>query len=197
MQLQTVRAPKLLKLAAYDDPVLHHKTAAVDFPLSLEDQQLIADMIYSIQPKQLKAANAPWEQAVGMAANQWGVSKSIFLYCPSGDSVNNLEVIINPSYTTVLSGQEQEWEGCFSVPLATGNIQRATTIQVKYQNTNGDIIEGEISGWPARVWQHENDHLNGFLYDSKVAGKCLDKRQFKTLEEVEEFYAQLRKSRDV
>lgn len=175
--------PRLLKLAEYHDKILRTKTQPVQFPLSITDQQIIADMKYSIQPEQLLAAGAPWDGAVGMAANQWGIDKSIFLYCPSGDTVNDLEVIINPSYSTMPTSvisvkaddYECEWEGCFSVPGARGNIKRHKRVSVQYQNEQGTVIERELNGWEARVWQHENDHLNGLLYDDVNAGKCLEK----------------------
>lgn len=195
--------PKLLKLAAYDDPILHNKTAAVIFPLSAEDKTIIADMIYSIQPEQLKAAGAPWEAAVGMAANQWGINKSIFLYCPSGDTIDDLLVVINPSYEAVRApvifansaNDATDWEGCFSVPLASGLITRDLKIKIKFQDQNGTHMEGELEGWEARVWQHENDHLNGHLYDDPRHGKCSRKEVFKSVAEVEAFYAEHRESR--
>jgi SEC-C motif-containing protein len=187
-------APRLLHLVNYHHQILRQVTETVAFPLSEQDKQLISDMKYSIQPEQLKKADAPWDAAVGMAANQWGINKRIFLFCPEGDTVNGLEVIINPSYeplsetNTNLPCQDLQWEGCFSVPLATGNVQRYTHIKVKYQNEEGKVIVRELHDWPARVWQHENDHLNGLLYDDSNAGKCTDKKQFSSKEEVEKFY---------
>lgn len=187
----------LLKLVDYHHPGLRKSTERVQFPLSQEDRQIIDDMKYSIQAEQLKKAGAPWDAAVGMAANQWGINKQIFLYCPEGDTVNGLDVIINPSYEPINeeSGQETEWEGCFSVPLATGHIQRHTKIRVTYQNEKGEVISKELSGWYARVWQHENDHLNGFLYDDPRMKKCIIKKEFASLDEVDKFYDNLREER--
>lgn len=182
-----VQQLEILKLAPYEASVLRERAMDILFPLSTEDKKLIANMIYSIQPEQLKKANAPWDGAVGMAANQWGFNKRIFLYCPTGDTKNALEVIINPSYEAISSETETTWEGCFSVPLATGNILRPTKIKVKYQNMDGDVIEKTLDGWEARVWQHENDHLNGLLYDDKHAGKCLEKKEFASKKAVQEF----------
>ncbi|HSX19827.1 MAG TPA: peptide deformylase [Gammaproteobacteria bacterium] len=193
--------PRLLKLAAYDNPILRNKTKPVSFPLSEDDKQTIADMIYSIQPEQLLTAGAPWENAVGMAANQWGIDKSIFVYCPTGDTVNDLTVAINPSYEIVPTlaiiapSETSEWEGCFSIPLSTGCIKRSTKIKIKYQNEEGTVIEDELKDWPARVWQHENDHLNGYLYDDPRHGKCLEKKVFATIDEVDEFYDAIREAR--
>lgn len=192
--------PKLLKFAAYDDPVLHQKTEPVVFPLSIEDQHLIADMIFSIQPQQLKKANAAWEVPAGMAANQWGVAKSIFLFCPYGNT-EDLKVIINPTYepiptlAIIAPSEVCEWEGCFSVPLATGNIKRSNKIKITYQNEQGAVIHNVLAGYNARVWQHETDHINGHLYDDPRTGKCVEKRTFNNLKEVDDFYEDLRDQR--
>ncbi len=193
--------PTLLKLADYEDPILRQMTEPVSFPLSKEDKQIIESMKYSIQKDQLKKVNAPWDDAAGMAANQWKINKSIFIYCPNGTSENEIEVIINPSYEPLNDPsletltKDATWEGCFSVPLATGNVQRFTHIRVKYQNEAGETIVKELSGWPARVWQHENDHLYGLLYNDPKAGKCTEFHQFPTKEAVEAFYLQLREER--
>jgi peptide deformylase len=191
--------PRLLKLVDYHSPVLRQIMKPIQFPLSNEDKELIRDMKYSIQAEQLKEADAPWDAAVGMAANQWGIHKRIFLFCPDADTINGLEAIINPSYEPILEttiDQEAEtWEGCFSVPLATGIVKRYTHIRVTYQNELGETIVKELRDWPARVWQHENDHLDGLLYDDEGAGKCHDKRVFLTREAVDEFYKQLKDDR--
>jgi peptide deformylase len=187
----------LLTLADYSDPILRTKTKLVEFPLSDEVKQIISDMKYSIQPKQLKEANAPWDAAVGMAANQWGIDLSIFLYCPDGDTVNGLSVIINPSYEIIspvpslIATEDSCWEGCFSVPLASGHMKRSIKIRAKYKNQKGESYTMELSDWPARVWQHENDHLNGILYDDPTTGRCLEKKEFATIAEVEKFYQSL------
>jgi len=134
------------------------------------------------------------ESAAGMAANQWGFCKKIFLYGPQRD--NNFEVILNPSYQPAPDATAQDaWyeqvpsfcsllrEGCFSIPCCTGKVKRWDKILIKYQNINGEVQEKELSDWPARVWQHENDHLNGFLYDSKEPNKCSEFHSFPSREE--------------
>lgn len=178
----------MLSLVDYNNSILRINTAAVKFPLSTEDIQIIQNMKYSIQPAQLKQSNAAFASVAGMAANQWGLNKKIFLFCPVGDSVNNLEVIINPSYEPIDDRQACAWEGCFSVPLTAGYVRRYVHIKITYQNEDGKFIFKELHNWPARVWQHENDHLNGILYDDVKAGKCVDKKQFSSKEELWKFY---------
>jgi peptide deformylase len=194
--MMSTRSPRILTLADYDQSVLRQKTQAITFPLSEADRALIQDMKFSIQPQQLAAVDAPWENAAGMAANQWGVNKSIFLFCPEGDTVDGLEVIINPSYTPLGSSQEMGWESCFSVPCAVGKVKRYTHIRVTYQNEEGETITKELTGYFARVWQHETDHLNGLLYDALGTEKCVEKNSFSSKEEVEAFYETLRAEKD-
>jgi peptide deformylase len=143
-------------------------------------------MVYSVQGKQLKAANAPWDSAAGMAANQWGFNKRIFVYCPNADK--NIEVMINPSYEPLNEVEDLNWEGCFSVPLATGCVKRYTNIRAQYQNELGETIVKELSGRLARVFQHETDHLNGHLYYELGERKCLHKKTFASKADVDVFY---------
>lgn len=191
--------PRRLTLVDFQHPLLRQVIEAVHFPLSDEDKQLIRDMKYSIRADQLKAAGAPWDSAAGMAANQWGVNKRIFLFCPDKD--DDMKVIINPSYdpltntATQVPEEDLCWEGCFSVPLATGNVKRYTHIRVKYQDENGQTIVRELKGRHARVFQHETDHLNGFLYYELNANKCIDKRTFDSREAVDQFYDALYEAR--
>lgn len=192
--------PVLLHLVPYDHPILRQQTAAVEFPLSRSDRDIIDNMLFSIQTEQLKAAGANYETAAGMAANQWGINKSIFLFCPEGNNIGPVEVIINPSYTILdqtpnEKNWDENWEGCFSVPNATGKVKRYLKIRVKYQDQTGQWIEKELSDWPARVWQHENDHLNGYLFDDLAAGKCVEKVTFNNKQEEDAFFERLRAER--
>lgn len=201
MTLNKPETFQLLKLSAYEDTILRQPIDSVQFPLSTEDQQVIHNMKYSIQPNQLKKANAPYESAAGMAANQWGINKRIFLFSPDGNTEEGPEVIINPSYEPIINSNTQqieesiEWEACFSIPCATGKIKRYHQIRVTYQNEKGETIVKELEGWYARVWQHENDHLDGYLYDDQRTGKCLQKMVFSSYQELDHFYDEIRKNR--
>lgn len=186
------KLPHLLKLVDYDHPILRQVLTPVQFPLSEEDKQIIRDMKYSIHREQLKAADAPFEGAAGMAANQWGIDRRIFLYCPRG-SESEAEVIINPSYEPHkkayrdVATEDLCWEGCFSVPLAMGNVLRYTHIKAKYQDEEGQHHVRSLQGWEARVWQHENDHLDGLLYEDPKAQKCKEFQSFTSKQELEDW----------
>lgn len=188
----TEQAPKLLQFVGYEDPILRQTLELVPFPLSDEDRFIIESMKYSIQGEQLLKAGAPWDAAAGMAANQWGLAKRIFLYF---DLERELHVVINPQYKPLPEAEELlDWEGCFSVPLAMGEIKRYSHILATYQNEVGDTIEKEFEGYLARVFQHETDHVNGYLYDSPEAGKCLHKETFTSKEQALNFRGEKRKT---
>jgi peptide deformylase len=155
--------PRQLILEPYDSAILRKRLKPVPDPLAPEIQEIIADMLYSIDMAQLG------KSAAGMAANQWGLDWQIFLYCPlSNENPDNVSVVINPSYTPIDEKQEDAaYEGCFSIPGAIQRVLRYLAISVRYQNSEGEWIDKVLSGWEARVWQHENDHVLGTLCDSK------------------------------
>lgn len=180
--------PTLLDFASNRSAILHKVIGPLIFPLSKEDKKQIRDMKYSILPPQLRKKNAAWSDSVGMAANQWGLNKRIFLFAPEG-TAKGIEVVINPDYAPVLDSKtDYEWEGCFSLPLTLGYVQRYTKIRVHYQNEEGRRITKIIKGYPARVWQHETDHLNGLLYDDAKIRICSEKKVFLTKKAAEAFY---------
>lgn len=191
--------PKLLMFVDKTHPILREIIPEIqDFkdPILYET---IKNMCYSIMPTQLKEANGAHKSAAGMAANQWGIKKRIFVFTPAGaEEGKKLEIMINPSYTPYLRPEETEpklvgaYEGCFSVPLTTGIVNRYEAIVATYYNPTGDKIECIMEGWEARVFQHETDHLNGKLFDGVLDGypgpECLERIIFKDAEEMNSFW---------
>jgi peptide deformylase len=200
--------PKLLMFVAKSDPILRDAMPVENDFNDASLQATIEDMCYSILPDQLRAANACHESAAGMAANQWGVKRRVFIYTPDGsDAAARKEVMINPSYKPYLRRGETEpemaaaYEGCFSVPLTTGIVNRYEAIIATYFTPAGKKIEMLMEGWEARVFQHETDHLNGKLFDGKLdnfAGPdCVDRIIFKDEAEMEDFWVnKVRPSRE-
>jgi len=191
--------PKLLLFVEKTHPILREIMPDVqDFKDSLL-HDVIENMRYSILPEQLREAKAAHESAAGMAANQWGIKKRVFVFTPDGSGADKkLEIMINPSYTPYLRSTETEpklvdaFEGCFSVPLTTGRVSRYEAIKAIYYNPAGDKIERVIEGWEARVFQHETDHLDGKLFDGQcdnhLGPQCADRIIFKNAEEMEDFW---------
>ena len=104
-------------------------------------------------------------QGVGLAAPQ--VHQSVRLFVAGvNDPEENLSpvVMINPEITPGGSTTEEEWEGCLSVPDLRGRVPRVTDIRIKALDRHGQVLSMTASGFPARVIQHETDHLDGILF---------------------------------
>lgn len=100
-------------------------------------------------------------EGVGLAAPQIGISKRVIVV-DVGDE-NGLVEMVNP----VIVEQEGEQlgpEGCLSIPNLNGEVRRADRIVVKGQNGDGEPITVNATGYFARAFQHEIDHLNGILF---------------------------------
>ena len=118
---------------------------------------------------------------VGLAANQIGIPWRLFVVNMGVETdKDNLITLINPEITA-MEGNEMGEEGCLSIPDVIAEVNRATQIEVKAIDLNGNDIRFEAKGYLARALQHEIDHLNGVLFwDSlgKVKRDIL-KRKFK------------------
>lgn len=136
-----------LPIRTYGDPVLKQQTKEV-----LE----IDSSIVSLCDEMIRVMHeAP---GVGLAANQIGISKRIFVY----DIGEGPKVVLNPKIT----GSDGEWtyeEGCLSVPGLFWPIVRPKIVHLEGTNLDGNLISIEGDELLGRVFQHELDHLNGIL----------------------------------
>lgn len=114
----------------------------------------------------INAMMAAMRQAngIGLAAPQMGFEERIVIVAPS--EMKPL-VLINPVITE-WHGEQIGQEGCLSVPGLYGDVIRAEAIAVEGFDRKGKPIGFEMSGLPARVVQHEVDHLDGILFIDKV-----------------------------
>jgi peptide deformylase len=110
----------------------------------------------------------------GLAAPQIGVMRRIVIFgCqtnpryPEAPAIPET-VLINPQITPLDDSREDGWEGCLSVPGMRGIVPRYREIRYQGFDQNGDIIKREVSGFHARVVQHECDHLDGILYPQRI-----------------------------
>ena len=113
-------------------------------------------------------------QGVGIAAPQIGVSLQVVIFgfeqnqrYPDADAVPQT-VLINPVITPLDDELESGWEGCLSVPGLRGVVPRHTRIRYQGFNQFGNAIDRSVSGFHARVVQHECDHLFGVLYPQRI-----------------------------
>lgn len=100
---------------------------------------------------------------VGLAAPQIGVPKRVIVL----DVEDDLLELINPEIIRS-EGEQTDTEGCLSVPGLIGSVTRAYRVTVRGLNRAGDKVEVLREGMPARVLQHEIDHLDGILYIDKA-----------------------------
>jgi peptide deformylase len=128
------------------------------------------------------------ENGAGLAAPQIGVMQRVVIFGfetnPRYDDAPPIPqtVLINPVITALGDTQEDGWEGCLSVPGMRGVVPRYREIHYRGLDQYGNEIAREVSGFHARVVQHECDHLDGILYPQRIR----DMRQFGYLDTLSE-----------
>lgn len=112
---------------------------------------------------------------VGLAAPQIGINLRIVIFgvesnprYPDAEVVPET-VLINPIITPLSEKKEDGWEGCLSVPGMRGLVPRFTHLRYQGFDQFGALIDRTVSGFHARVVQHECDHLDGVLYPMRIA----------------------------
>jgi peptide deformylase len=112
---------------------------------------------------------------VGIAAPQVYISKRVIIVAsrsnprypdaPEMDAV----VMVNPEILEFSQSTCLGEEGCLSVPDERGQVERAQAIKLRYYTLQGEVIETIYEGFPARIVQHEVDHLNGILFVERMS----------------------------
>jgi peptide deformylase len=159
------------------DPRLRQVAAPVAAFDTAELHALIADM---------KDTMADYDGA-GLAATQIGVLQRVMIFgidanprYPDAEAVP-MTVLVNPAYEVIDPEAEAGWEGCLSVPGMRGIVARPRAIRYRGYDAHGMLIEREVDGFHARVFQHEYDHLDGVLYTDRIQ----DRASFGFIEELE------------
>ena len=151
-----------LPIVAYGDPVL--RKVCVDIDENYPDlKKLISNMFDTMY-----AASG-----VGLAAPQIGLPIRLFIVDIGGDEDDDIEgykkVFINAQ---ILEESGEEWsfnEGCLSIPDIRENVSRKPNIKVTYLDENFIEHTDDVDGMPARVIQHEYDHIEGKLFTDKIS----------------------------
>ena len=155
----------ILKVARMGHPVLRRKARALE-KAEMKGaivQKLIDDMIETMVEY----------HGVGHAAPQIHVSLRIFVAALDAAEEGAAEAeplaLINPEITVIGDETVEDWEGCLSVPDIRGRVPRAKEIRVRAYDRRGDRLELKAHDFPARVIQHEADHLDGVLFFDRMA----------------------------
>ena len=105
---------------------------------------------------------------VGLAAPQVNVSLRVivveFNESEDEETPPKLYMVVNPKIIRFSSDQDIGTEGCLSVPRIVGDVERPISVTVKGFNRRGQPLKIKASGWLARIFQHEVDHLDGVLF---------------------------------
>jgi peptide deformylase len=152
----------ILKVARMGHPVLRERARPVEKPdfRSPLFQKLVDDMIDTMGEY----------HGVGLAAPQVheGVRLFVALLDEEPDDKTAATVLINPEITPNGPDVAEGWEGCLSIPDIRGMVPRYTDITLRALDRLGKSIELRLRNFPARVAQHETDHLNGVLFFDRM-----------------------------
>lgn len=155
-----------LPIAYYGNPILRKKALRIE-GISDEIRQLVTNMVDTLLE----------EEGYGLAAPQVNSSLAVFITHVQERSDEDLSlpreirVFINPK---ILEFSKEEWlrgEGCISIPRVYGTVSRPLHIKIEATDLEGKRFTEELKGLPARVFMHENDHINGVLFIDRVHGK--------------------------
>lgn len=153
----------ILDIVQIGDPVLRrkaHKITQIDRDIRI----LADDMLETLRDS----------GGVGLAAPQVGESlRMIVVEYPEDDSVEDSPMktykIINPEIIWRSEEKVEGSEGCLSIPGYVGTVERNESIKVKGLSVFGRPMKLNLSGWTARIFQHEIDHLDGICYIDRAS----------------------------
>lgn len=171
-----------LRIVKYPHPSLRADNKEVTLE-ELNESNEIADLARGMLKVMYGA------EGVGLAAPQVGVNKRLMVYNPTGDSKKWLDetVLVNPKIVDYSDAKDEEVEGCLSFPDMSGEVVRSKWIKVEAMNLKGKKIKKKFTGWEARIFQHEYDHLDGTVYIDRLSEDTRAKVQPRLDELIAEF----------
>jgi len=149
-QQDAKRRLALAQIRQYPDPVLRLEAQeVVEFDGDL--QQLVERMIHLMQDA----------RGVGLAANQVGILRRVFVI--QADEDEEPRPLVNPAIVDRSSEVDEDDEGCLSMQGVVVPVERPVRVRIEARDAEGNPVALELEGLPARVAQHELDHLDGVL----------------------------------
>ena len=145
----------VLSVLKYPDEILKTQAKEV-LRITDGERSLVRDMIDTMHA----------EDGVGLAANQVGVLKQIFV--ASADQVRGEELVFFNPVLIRKEGAIKEFEGCLSVPEFYEPVKRAKKVWMRAMTLEGKNVEVKGEGLLSRIFQHEIDHLNGILFIDRL-----------------------------
>jgi peptide deformylase len=163
-----------LKIILYPDPRLKKMSQ----PVTAFDERLrlLVNRMFDLMRE---------HKGVGLAAPQVAENVRLFVMNASQQPGDD-RVYVNPVLSD-FEGEEELEEGCLSLPGIHVNVSRGKQVRMQAQDVEGRPIEEVATGFPARVWQHEFDHLNGTLLTDRM-GPVARMTHRKVLNDLKEQY---------
>ena len=172
---------KVLKVREVGDPILEKECDDIDINnISKDILNIIEDLKSTLE----------YGTGLGIASPQIGENKRIIVVGAKKENIkyNDAEEIpitamINPTWRKLSEDTDVQYEGCMSIPNIRGKVERYKNIELTYYNESGEKIVEKLSGFFARLVQHECDHLDGIVFLEKVKGP----NGFATKENIEKY----------
>ncbi|MEM1107414.1 MAG: peptide deformylase [Planctomycetota bacterium] len=164
--------PATLQIVTYPHPVLREVAQPLD---EVDDHvRAVADRMIELMHE---------ARGVGLAAPQVGLPWRMFVINPANEPGEDA-VVINPELDAPGPHTEPRDEGCLSLPGITAEVTRPAAITLKALDRHGTPFTLTSDDFPARVWQHEFDHLDGVLIIDKMTkiDRMANKRAIQELE---------------
>jgi len=149
-QAEARRQLALAQIRQYPDPVLRLKAQDV--------QEFDDDLVQLVERMKRLMQDA---RGVGLAANQVGVLRRVFVIQEAEDE--EPRAIVNPMIVDRSEETEADDEGCLSMQGVVVGVERRVRVRIEARDEQGNAVELELEELPARVAQHELDHLDGVL----------------------------------
>ena len=151
----------LMQIAPFMDDTLEQ--------LGFKDRKDLANVMYE---------NMNRYGGLGLAANQLGLPYRMFVMGGHPDIEDGkVRYIFNPVVNDVSEESILLKEGCLSFPFLFLPIKRPKWVNVRYTDENGEEIEETLHGMPARIFQHENEHMNGYVFTDLVSKLKLERAE--------------------
>ena len=154
----------IFEIKKYPNPILRKKSEELE-EITPEIKELVLAMTEIMEKN----------QGVGLAAPQVGELKRVIVVHPIKErsleekSEKRPQIFINPEIIKKTKETEIDEEGCLSFPELFLKIKRAKEVEIEALNLNGEKIQIKAEGLPARIFQHEIDHLDGVLFIDKLS----------------------------
>ncbi|KAJ4729242.1 Peptide deformylase [Melia azedarach] len=169
-----LRCEPPLKIVEYPDPILRARNKKID--TFDENLKKLVDEMFDVMYK---------TDGIGLSAPQVGINVQLMVFNPAGERGEGEEIVlINPKVNKYSKKIVPFNEGCLSFPGIYADVLRPESVKIDARDINGTRFSVSLSALPARVFQHEFDHLQGILFFDRMTDEVLDsiREQLEALE---------------